>query len=148
MTRKDPGDAESVQPQENRPPAEAPTQASLPATDPDYEVLRLIGRGGYGEVYLIKDRQNLCHAVKVVYRVSFDSDRPYEREYQGVRKFENISRLSANQLQIHHVGRRDREGYFYYIMEAADDVVTGRDIKPDSYFPRTLTSDLASRKGR
>jgi serine/threonine protein kinase len=113
-----------------------------PETNDDYEVLDLIGRGGYGEVFLARDRAGRFWAVKVVYRVSFDHERPFEREFEGISKFEPISRLSQSQLQIRHVGRRDAAGYFYYIMELADDMARGRDIRPDEYSPRTLRSDL------
>lgn len=111
----------------------------------DYIVLGVIGRGGYGEVRLIQDRNGTYWAVKTVYRGSFPEDRPYEREYQGILKFEPVSRLAKNQLQILHVGRRDEAGYFYYIMELADDENTGRNINPETYSPKTLKSELQKR---
>jgi len=82
----------------------------------------------------------------VVYRVTFDDSEPYEREYRGIQKFEPISHLSESQLQVIHVGRRDEAGYFYYIMELADDVVAGQNIDPRNYSPHTLQSELRRRK--
>ena len=38
-----------------------------------------------------------------------------------------------------------RTGYFYYVMEAADDVKRGREIDPRDYTPRTLGSELTKR---
>src|SRR5207344_2147329 len=60
-------------------------------------------------------------AVKVIYRQAFEHDRPYEREFEGIQKFEPISRLHESQVDILHVGRNDAEGCFYYVMELADD---------------------------
>lgn len=59
-------------------------------------------------------------AVKVVARSAFDHDRPFEREFEGIKRFEPISRSDPSQLAILHVGRG--EGFFYYVMELADAV--------------------------
>ncbi len=130
------------------PPADAGGLFSAPPPSAlDYECLRLIGQGGYGEVWLVRDKAGRHLACKVIYRESFDNDRPYEREYEGIKKFEPVSRGSESQVKILHVGRRDEAGYFYYVMELADDVQTGQEINPDQYVPRTLKTEL-SRRGR
>ena len=113
----------------------------------DYEVLRMIGRGSYGSVWLVRDLAGAYHACKVVYREQFDHDRPYEREYAGIQRFEPVSRFNESQVKILHVGRRDEAGYFYYLMELGDDVETGQEIDPDHYVPKTLKSELV-RRGR
>ncbi|MBI4661727.1 MAG: hypothetical protein HY735_23130, partial [Verrucomicrobia bacterium] len=92
-----------------------------PPQIPDHELLRLIGRGSYGEVWLARNVMGTFRAVKVVYRRSFDHDRPYEREFAGIQKFEPISRTHESQVDILHIGRNDQAGYFYYVMELADD---------------------------
>lgn len=95
----------------------------------------------------MRDKEGEYRACKVVYRASFQNDRPYEREYEGICKFEPVSRASESQVKILHVGRRDAAGCFYYIMELADDVHGGPALQPDSYVPKTLRSEL-ERRGR
>jgi WD40 repeat protein len=92
-----------------------------PPTIPDHVLLQRIGAGSYGEVWLARNVMRTFRAVKIVHRRSFDSDRPYEREFAGIQKFEPISRRHESQLDILHVGRNDTLGYFYYVMELADD---------------------------
>src|SRR5439155_26177224 len=48
-------------------------------------------------------------------------------------------------VSILHVGRNEEAGYFYYVMEAADDVARGQAIVPEDYTPKTLGIELAKR---
>ena len=100
-------------------PAQPSITHCLPPTIPDHELLKKIGGGSYGEVWLARNILGCWRAVKIVYRNSFDHDRPFEREFAGIQKFEPISRTHESQVDILHVGRG--EGYFYYVMELADD---------------------------
>ncbi len=111
---------------------------------PDHEVLRVIGRGAYGEIWLARSLTGALRAVKVVYRSTFESERAFQREFQGMSSFEPISRAHAGFVDILHVGRT-RE-YLYYIMELADDHVAGRSIDIVNYAPRTLKSDVDRHK--
>jgi serine/threonine protein kinase len=87
---------------------------------PDHELIRPIGSGAYGEVWLAKNVVGTYRAVKVVYRDSFKDHRPYEREYHGIQRFEPISRSNDAFVDILQIGCNDEEGYFYYVMELAD----------------------------
>jgi hypothetical protein len=93
---------------------------------PDHALLRCIGRGSYGEVWLARTALGTFRAVKVVYRDDFEEARPYEREYSGIPKYEPVSRSHPGLVDVLQVGRNEAEGYFYYVMELADDVGKGR----------------------
>lgn len=77
-------------------------------------------------------------AVKVVWREKFDSARPYEREFSGIKRFEPVSRSHEGLVDILQVGRNDEVGFFYYVMELADDAGDGSGI----YKPRTLRAEI------
>ncbi len=107
-------------------------------------MLRVIGRGAYGEIWLARSLTGAVRAVKVVYRSTFESERAFQREFQGMSSFEPISRAHAGFVDILHVGRTGE--YLYYIMELADDHLSGREIDIINYSPRTLKSELERRK--
>ena len=113
---------------------------------PDHALVRRIGRGAYGEVWLARNVMGTWRAVKIVRRESFPSERPYEREFEGIRRFEPVSRAHDTQVDILHVGRDDVAGIFYYVMELGDDVRSGQQIVPATYEPRTLQSELSDKK--
>jgi serine/threonine protein kinase len=64
-----------------------------------------------------------------------------------VLKFEPLSRLHDGLVDILQVGRSEAGGYFYYVMEVADDIIMGQAIEPERYCPRTLAYELR-RHGR
>lgn len=107
---------------------------------PDHTLIRRIGRGAYGEVWLARNALGTWRAVKFVRRSSFDDDRPFEREFAGIQRFEPISRSHESQLNMLHVGRA--EDGFYYVMELADDMGRGQEIDEATYTPRNLRSEL------
>jgi WD40 repeat protein len=129
-----------------QPAPSAPPPQAKPII-PDYELLRMIGRGSYGDVWLARGVTGLYRAVKLVWRERFIDLQPYEREFKGLREFAAISLSESRQLALLHVGRNDAAGFFYYVMELADDLDTGRDIDPDRYVPHTLKA-VQERKGR
>src|SRR4029077_4065413 len=96
---------------------------STPPSIPDHTLRRPIGRGAYGEVGLARNIMGAPRAVKIVWRRQFDSDRPYEREFAGIQRYEPVSRCADGLGHVLHVGRNEAEGYFYYVMELADSTV-------------------------
>ena len=105
-------------------------------------MLRVIGRGSYGLVWLARAVTGALRAVKVVRRADFEYDRTFEREFEGIKKYEPISRDHPGLVAILHVGRNLSEGFYYYVMELADDRLTGSEIHPELYVPRTLSTDV------
>ena len=80
-------------------------------------------------------------AVKVVRRADFEMERTFEREFEGIRSFEPISRSHPGLIDILHVGRNAEEGFYFCVMELADDRYSGRAIVPGEYEARTLSTD-------
>ena len=108
----------------------------------DHVLIRRIGKGAYGEVWLARNVIGSFRAAKIIYRKSFSDSRPFEREFEGIRKFEPISRTHPGLVTILQVGENVAAGYFYYLMELADDSQTGRPTLTDTYVPRTLAQEL------
>lgn len=96
---------------------------------PDHELVRRIGGGSYGDVWLARTAVGTWRAAKIVFRDRFNDARPYEREFSGMLKFEPLSRGNEAFVDILQIGRNDAEGYFYYVMELADDA--GAALKSD-----------------
>ena len=119
---------------------------------PDHEMLRRIAGGSYGEVWLARNVMGTYRAVKVVFRDRFVDERPFEREFKGIKQFEPISRAHPGLVQVLQIGRNDEDGYFYYVMELADDLhlpANPTDAEspsqirdPDHYQARTLQEDI------
>ncbi|MFO1512062.1 MAG: serine/threonine-protein kinase [Verrucomicrobiota bacterium] len=110
-------------------------------------MIRLIGSGSSGQVWLARNALGFYRAVKIVQANRFKHFRHFEREFDGILKFEPVSRLHDGLVDILQVGRNEDDGYFYCVMELADDVVAGPNIYPPTYSPRTLEQDKA-RLGR
>ncbi len=113
---------------------------------PDHSMLRCIGRGSYGEVWLAKNVFGVYRAVKVVYARSFATTVPFKREFNGIKRFEPVSRSHDGFVDILQAGQNEEAGYFYYVMELADDVETGQQVNPDTYSPKSLSSEQGKRQ--
>jgi serine/threonine protein kinase/formylglycine-generating enzyme required for sulfatase activity len=112
----------------------------------DHETLRLIGRGAYGEVWMARSVTGALRAVKVVWREDYDHADSFEREFEAIKRYEPISRRHPGLVPILQVGRSDAQGFYYYVMELADDLETGRDISPETYKPHTLGLEMRRQK--
>jgi len=154
--------------EEHSAPPGNPFAAPASPAIPDHELLYLIGRGAYGEVWLARNAVGTLRAVKIVHRQSFQRAEHFEREFKGLLKFEPISRSHEGLVHVLQIGRRDDAGYFYYVMELADQaeppgedgrwkIEDGKDpergtrhprssiLDPQNYAPKTLRSELQAR---
>ncbi len=140
-------------------------------TIPDYDLFRPIGQGAFGEVWLARAVTGQYRAVKVLRRDAMPHHpRAFDREFEGLVRYESISRTQPNLVQVLHVGR-DADGQsFWYVMELADDAsgepisvkldsargfsapapanedeAVGLEAVLTAYSPRTLRSVLRSR---
>ena len=62
------------------PLAAVPAAVRQPPAVADYELLRCIGHGSYGDVWLARNVLGQFRAVKIIYRSRFSDPRPFERE--------------------------------------------------------------------
>lgn len=116
---------------------------------PDHEVIRKIGSGAYGEVWLARTITGAWRAIKIVRRDDFDDDRSFQREFEGIRHYEPIARNHPGLVHILHVGKSlSPSPFYYYVMELGDDCETETTVHPSTYVPRTLQTDkkLADKK--
>jgi TolB-like protein/Tfp pilus assembly protein PilF len=134
-------DSETIREQSG---GEASIQPILDAPQiPDFDLLRCIGRGSYGAVWLARNILGTYRAVKIVERKAFRDEEAFEREFSGLQQFEPVSREHDGFVAILHVSRNRAAGFFYYVMELADNDTKGDRIEPDSYVPKTLSNELA-----
>lgn len=129
-------------------PPKTPNPGSTPSPPPtartlaEHTLLRVIGRGGYGEVWLASNTLGELRAIKIVDRQSFSDERPFEREFEGIRKFSPLSLKHPGLVHVLHVGRDEAQSRFHYVMEVADDETGCRNVQAAQYSPRTLEGDL------
>jgi serine/threonine protein kinase len=109
---------------------------------PDLRLIRRIGSGAYGEVWLAQTITGALRAVKVVWREDFEYEKTFHREFEGIQQFEPISRGHPGLVNVLHVGWNENRGFYYYVMELADDADRGKDFDVTIYVPRTLTTDF------
>ncbi|MBC8875709.1 MAG: serine/threonine protein kinase [Planctomycetes bacterium] len=111
---------------------------------PDFDLIRLIGRGGFGEVWLAKNRATgHLRAVKAVPLRAPGATDPATREITSLTRLEAaMQRQHPCLVTIHHVGKT--EDHLFYVMELADNHSGGAASADVGYRPATLQNRLAS----
>ena len=116
---------------------------------PGYELFNPpFGTGAYGKVWLARNATGQWRALKAVYLANFDQNiDPYEREFNGIKKYQPISDKHPGLLRVEFVSEK-RAGYFYYVMELGDPLKPGWEREPSTYKPRDLVSERAHSRSR
>ncbi|MGD0812112.1 MAG: serine/threonine-protein kinase [Verrucomicrobiota bacterium] len=123
----------------------SPSAVPPPISVPEHTMIRRIGGGGCGEVWLAKNTLGAYRAVKIVRFREVGRRHISQNEFAGILKFEPVSRLHDGLVDILQVGGGEAEGYFYYVMELADCATSGQAIDADTYVARTLSHDIRHR---
>ena len=119
-----------------------PDDHDMPPDVPDFDLIRPIGQGGFGRVWLAANRTTgHLRAVKVISLHRRGTTDPAGREITSLTRLEaNVRRRHPNLLQIHHVGRTDE--HLFYVMDLADDVSGNAASSQPDYRPATLEHRL------
>ncbi|MEM6916370.1 MAG: hypothetical protein AAF491_07355 [Verrucomicrobiota bacterium] len=54
----------------------------------------------------------MLRAVKVVRREDFEYERTFEREFEGIQRYEQVSQDHPGLVDVLHVGRDDEAGFY------------------------------------
>lgn len=104
-----------------------PTKPTLP----DFEILKLIGQGAFGSVWMAKERvTGVYRAIKTFPKGASDT------EITGLCEYQRRALDHANLVQIHVVG--ELHNSYYVVMELADDIKGGVQLDPQYYEPWSL----------
>ncbi len=110
---------------------------------PDFELIREIGRGGFGQVWLARNHATgLLRAVKWIARSSPGDPDPASLEVVSITRLESVRhRQHPNLLDIQHVGQT--ADCVFFVTDLADHVVEGRSAAEVDYTPATLEQRLS-----
>ncbi len=76
----------------------------------DYTLLRVIGAGSYGHVWLARSATGTFRAIKVVRRDEANEGRDFARAFKGLQHYEPVSRQDDSLMDVLHVGIVEAEG--------------------------------------
>jgi serine/threonine protein kinase len=107
----------------------------------DYDPIQIAGKGAFGTVFLVKNQIGRLRALKVIWRKKFSRKDHFEKEFEGIRKYEKVALESEFLISILHIGGSPKDEFYYYIMEAADPLDSNIQYTPD-----TLSTRLSNEK--
>ena len=125
-------------------PEPEPCDDPTPPLVSDFDLIRIIGEGGFGRVWLASSQATgRLRAVKVIPLRGVGGTDPAGREISSITRLEaNLGRQHPNLLNIHHVGKTPE--HLFYVMDLADDVGGGPGSADEGYRPSSLQSRLES----
>jgi serine/threonine protein kinase len=114
----------------------------VPLEVPGFDLVRPIGKGGFGEVWLATNHATgRLRAVKVIAAARPGTVGMAAREVTSIIRLEaNLQRQHPNLVNIHHVG--ECPGHIFFVMDLADDLTGAPGSADPSYRPATLQSRL------
>ncbi|MGD0383072.1 MAG: protein kinase, partial [Thermoguttaceae bacterium] len=120
------------------------TDNQIPPQVPDYDLIRPIGEGGFGRVWLAANQTTgRLRAVKLIPLRRSGTTDAAGREIVSLTRLEaNLGHRHQNLLNIHHVGKT--ADYLFYVMDLADDVSGSPAWNDPNYQPATLRKRLES----
>ena len=115
---------------------------ATPPEIPDFEMIRPIGSGGFGRVWLATNRATgHLRAVKVISLRRSGRTDAAGREVASIARLEkNVTTHHPNLLGIHHVGKT--ADHLFYVMDPADDLSGSGASNDPSYRPASLQHRL------
>ena len=119
----------------------SPLEGAIPPEIPDFDLIRCIGHGGFGQVWLASNRTTgHLRAVKIIPLHPRLPDAA-GREITSLTNLEtHVRRRHPNLMVIHHVAQSAE--YLYYVMDLADDLSGGSASEGTDYCPATLEGKL------
>ena len=109
----------------------------------EYTLLKEIGRGASGSVWLAMSSKGLYYAIKKVSRDDI-GDEAYIREMRGISSYASLAWYNGL-VPVYDFWEDSEAGQFYCVMALADDEKHERSITPETYKPKTLASIISSR---
>ena len=115
---------------------------TAPPHIPDFDLIRVIGEGGFGRVCLARNQTTgRLRAVKVIALQCVGRSNPAGREINSITRLENnLAGRHPNLLAIHHVGKTAEN--LFYVMDLADDADGAAASNDAAYRPSSLKSHL------
>lgn len=120
-----------------------PNERQLPPEIPGFELVRLIGKGAFGQVWLARNlTTGSLRAVKSIPMQRSAGVDPAGREITSLTRLEaNLPAKHPNLMDIDHVGKT--ADHLFYVMAPADDVSGRPASADDDYRPATVDCLLA-----
>ena len=107
----------------------------------EYTFIKKIGEGASGTVWLAQSSKEIYYAIKIVSR-DVVGDEAYSREKRGISMYARLPWFMGL-VPVYDFWEDTEKSLFYCVMGLADDESAGRNIDPEIYKPKTLSSIIS-----